>query len=112
DPQKARDVVRPFVATYLAYFPAIARVSGLKESFISEVRDQVQKKGVQQAAYLIDDSILSRLTVCGTEDECITGLKRYLQSGVTLPVIFPHGSKEDIERAIKTVGIFQLDQPI
>jgi 5,10-methylenetetrahydromethanopterin reductase len=104
DSRQAKDLVRPIIATYLAYFPSIAKESNVEESLLQEVRSALLMRGVDAALPLITDEIVSSLAAAGTEDEYLSRLDVYIKAGVSLPVIFPHGSKKQVEHAIRACG--------
>jgi len=101
DSKEAKDLVRPIIATYLAYFPAIAKESGVEPNLLQEIRSTVLAKGVDAALPLISDEIVDCLSAAGTEEEYLSRLDEYMKAGVTLPVIFPHGTKRQVEQAIR-----------
>ena len=57
-----------------------------------------QAQGAEQAAELVDDSIVDVLTASGTVDEVKTRIDAYRAAGMQLPIIFPLG--EDISSVI------------
>lgn len=97
---EAKDMLRPMVATYLTHFPELAQASGFaKES--EEIRTRVKMEGLQAALPLVHDDLVSSLTAAGTTTECISRLDDYARADVGLPVIFPHGSKLEVEHIIR-----------
>lgn len=102
--EEAKDLVRPIVATYLAYFHAIAKESNVERELLQEIRSTVPGRGVDAVLPLITNEILDSLTAAGTEDEFLSRLQTYVEAGVKLPVIFPHGSKQQVEQAIRACG--------
>lgn len=87
DGDRARDAVRPLVATYLANFPNIARESGLPESQLSVIVDHVRRAGPAAATALITDDLVSKLTCSGTLDECVAAIEDRFQMGLDLAVL-------------------------
>jgi hypothetical protein len=61
-------------------------------------------KGVDRALSLVNDDIVDSITAAGTEDEFLSKLETYFNAGVMLPVLFPHGSKQQVDKAIKACG--------
>jgi alkanesulfonate monooxygenase SsuD/methylene tetrahydromethanopterin reductase-like flavin-dependent oxidoreductase (luciferase family) len=102
--KEAKDLVRPIVATYLAYFPAIAKESNVEGELLRDIRSTVLGRGVDAALPLITNEILDSLTAAGTEDEFLSRLQTYVEASVKLPVIFPHGTKQQVEQAIRACG--------
>jgi 5,10-methylenetetrahydromethanopterin reductase len=102
--EEAKDLVRPVVTKYLAYFPAIAKESNVEESLLEEIKSTVMTKGVDRALSLVNDDIVDSITAAGTEDEFLSKLETYFNAGVMLPVLFPHGSKQQVDKAIKACG--------
>lgn len=104
--KEAKDLVRPIVTTYLAYFPAIAKESNVQQSLLEKIRWTVMTKGVDAALPFVDDEIVASLTAAGTRDEFLSRLETYLKSGIMLPVLFLHGSKKQVDEAIRACSQF------
>jgi 5,10-methylenetetrahydromethanopterin reductase len=87
DAGKAKDALRPMVATYLANFPNIARESGLPDDLLETIGRVYVDDGPAVAASHVGDEVVTRLTVAGTPDECRALIQRRRDVGVTLPIL-------------------------
>lgn len=105
DSAKAKDAVRPMVATYLANFPNIARESGLPNELLDTIGQVFAAGGATAAAEHVGDDIVTRLACAGTSEECRALIQRRREVGVTLPILGILGG--DIGAAMKdlvTIG--------
>ncbi|MDP9367603.1 MAG: LLM class flavin-dependent oxidoreductase [Chloroflexota bacterium] len=87
DSAKAKDAIRPLVATYLSNFPNIARESGVPEAEPDAIRRAYVQGGAAVAAELVPDEVVDRLTCAGTPDECRARIAERRAAGVTLPIL-------------------------
>ncbi len=81
DGDRARDRVRPLIATYLSGFPNIARESGLDEQTLERIR--------ADGARAVTDEIVDRLAVAGTPEHCRQRIEAYRAAGAQLPILAP-----------------------
>jgi 5,10-methylenetetrahydromethanopterin reductase len=98
---KAKDAVRPMVATYLANFPNIARESGLPGKLLDTIGTVFAADGAAAAAAHVTDEIVTQLAVAGTSDECRALIRARRDAGVTLPILGILGRGSDIGAAMK-----------
>ena len=87
DSGKAKDTVRPMVATYLANFPNIARESGLPEALLETIGLAYAEGGVLAAARHVEDDVVTRLSCSGSPDEVLDLIRARRNVGVTLPIL-------------------------
>ena len=87
DSAKAKDAVRPMVATYLANFPNIARESGLPDAVLETIGQTYTEGGVAEAARHVGDDVVTRLSCAGTPTECLELIQARRDAGVTLPIL-------------------------
>src|SRR5215217_157551 len=87
DSTKAKDAVRPMVATYLANFPNIARESGLPDELLETIGRVYTEGGVLDAARYVGDDVVIRLSCSGTPDEVRELIQARRDVGVTLPIL-------------------------
>lgn len=87
DGDRARDAIRPLIATYLAEFPHIARESGVSPDLLERIGRLHRAQGSAAAAALVDDGIVANLTCTGTVDEVRASLTRRREAGVQLPIV-------------------------
>jgi len=84
---KAKDAVRPMVATYLANFPNIARESGLPDDLLEAIGRAYADGGVADAARLVGDEVVTRLSCSGSPDECLELIQARRNASVALPIL-------------------------
>ena len=53
---------------------------------IDAVRESVEKLGLAKAATAIDDDVVRKVTIAGTPDQVVQGLRRFLGTGLKLPI--------------------------
>jgi 5,10-methylenetetrahydromethanopterin reductase len=87
DAAKAKDAVRPMVATYLANFPNIARESGLPDDLLAAIGQAYAEGGVGEAAGLVGDEVVTRLSCSGSPEECRELIQARRNVGVDLPIL-------------------------
>ena len=87
DSGKAKDAVRPMVATYLANFPNIARESGLPDALLETIGLAFAEGGVVEAAKHVGDDVVTRLSCSGSPDEVLELIQARRNVGVTLPIL-------------------------
>lgn len=93
---KARDVLKPLLADYFLKQPHTARDSGVSDEVLSALRSGSRVNGIEAAAKVIPDDVVSSITAAGTPEECQDKIDEYRKAGIELPVIFPlppHGEK-------------------
>ena len=87
---------------YLSLFPNLAQETGLADNLILQVREVFEKQGAEQAAKLIDDAVVNKLTASGAAAEVRARIEQYRAAGMQLPIIFPLG--EGLSEVIETLG--------
>lgn len=87
DRQKARDAIRPMVATYLGAFPNIARESGVDADSLDAIAAAYKTGGAEAATPLVEDSVVDFLTCTGTVDDVCAGIEERRKAGVELPIV-------------------------
>jgi 5,10-methylenetetrahydromethanopterin reductase len=87
DSAKAKDAVRPMVATYLANFPNIARESGLPDALLETISRTYAEGGVGEAAKHVGDDVVTKLSCSGSTDEVLELIQVRRNVGVTLPIL-------------------------
>ena len=87
DSAKAKDAVRPMVATYLANFPNIPRESGLPDALLDTIGVTYAEGGVLEAAKHVGDDVVTRLSCAGSPDEVLDLIQARRTVGVTLPIL-------------------------
>ena len=105
DGRRARDHARRLITMYLGQQPHIAKASGLAEKRLREINESLggwppSPDGVERTMRLVDDSVVERLYVVGTPDECKRAVWRYVEAGATYPVLVP--SSSNYEEIVET----------
>lgn len=75
------------VATYLVNFPNIARESGLPDDLLAAIGKAYADGGVADAARLVSDEVVTRLSCSGSPDECRELIQARRDVGVNLPIL-------------------------
>jgi len=88
DSRRAKDAMRPLVATYLATFPNIARESSVPESELSRIRSAFSSGGPSEAVQYITDAMVDELTCSGTPEECRACIGERRAAGLDMPILF------------------------
>ncbi|HEU5433914.1 MAG TPA: LLM class flavin-dependent oxidoreductase, partial [Thermomicrobiales bacterium] len=91
DERRAFDVVRAFVATYLARFPNIACESGLPDALLEAIR-AAYAQGSAAAAALVSDEIVDALVCVGAPNRVRERIAARRRAGVGLTVVGPVAS--------------------
>lgn len=81
--------VRPILATYLAFFPHLARETGLDPEFLALVQGLARSEGLEATFSLLPDDLVAQYCLCGTVGDCLERLDDYRAAGLELPVLFP-----------------------
>lgn len=94
DADEARAHAQRLVTMYLGQQPHIGKASGLDPEFIAKVNETIggwppRKGGIEDAMKLIDESVVHRLAVAGTPEQCRGRLSEWIDAGATYPVIVP-----------------------
>jgi 5,10-methylenetetrahydromethanopterin reductase len=87
--KKALDAAKRFVAQKLpTRHSEMLRHAGVTAKEISAVKDKVEKLGLAKAATELDDDLVRKATIAGTPDHVVEGLKKFLGTGLKLPIIW------------------------
>ncbi|HSB57864.1 MAG TPA: LLM class flavin-dependent oxidoreductase [Nitrosopumilaceae archaeon] len=89
DSEKATDRAKKTLAFYISV-GKIYREFLAKNGFNNEIKniyEEFKKSGLNSNHELVPDSMLDSLVICGTPQQCIKQLERFVDSGVTLPII-------------------------
>jgi 5,10-methylenetetrahydromethanopterin reductase len=90
----------PFIIYQIAEVlkPEVFRSYGVTEENLNKVREAWRKHDIPGAAAAIPDDAITAVTLSGTPDQVLEGLKEYRKAGVELPILSPIG---DISKAIQ-----------
>jgi 5,10-methylenetetrahydromethanopterin reductase len=81
--------VRPILATYLVFFPDLARETGIDPEFLTRLRAIAAKEGLEGTFAHLPDDVVASHALCGTPAECRERLQDYRDAGLELPILFP-----------------------
>jgi 5,10-methylenetetrahydromethanopterin reductase len=81
--------VRHILATYLVFFPDLARETGMNPEFLTRLRDVAAKEGLAATFSYLPDEVVAAHALCGTPAECRERLHDYRDAGLELPILFP-----------------------
>jgi 5,10-methylenetetrahydromethanopterin reductase len=81
--------VRPILATYLVYFPNLARETGIDPEFLERLRARTSQNGLESTFADLPDALVQQHALCGPPDACRARLAEYRQAGLELPILFP-----------------------
>lgn len=88
-PEEAAARVKPILATYLVYFPNLAKETGLDPEFLDELRAVAAAEGLEATLPLISTDTVRRHALCGTPGDCLARIEDYRIAGLQLPILFP-----------------------
>ncbi len=89
EPEKARTRAAKTLAFYIAvgkYYNRFLSENGYSEE-VTRITAKYQNDGGDAAATEVSQRMLEELTVSGTKEECRQALKRFVDSGITLPIL-------------------------
>jgi 5,10-methylenetetrahydromethanopterin reductase len=88
DGEAAREAIpRELVASYvLRVEPVVREQAGVSESEYQTLRAAFEKGGLRAAADVVSDKLVSTLAVAGTTKECVEALRRFVESGLDIPL--------------------------
>jgi len=94
--------VRPILATYLVYFPNLARETGLAPEFLDRLRRLAREDGLPATFPELPDELVAEHAVLGPPESCRERLAAYREAGLQLPILFPDPASE--EAAARELG--------
>jgi len=89
EPDKARERAAKTVAFYVSvgkYYAKFLSENGFQAE-VENIRSAYGKGGADAAAKLVPDNMLDSLAICGSREECRKSLTRFLDVGITLPIM-------------------------
>ena len=102
----ARDAVREVLAYYLSRVEGVVvDESGADVVHVAEVRDAVSVGGVKAGAAAVTDHLIDVFAVAGTVDDVIAGLSRFVDAGLSLPLVW-HTLGPDPAKALRTIATY------
>lgn len=104
DPRQAIDACKHFLTMYLMQQPHIAEHCGVDPELVTRLKQvagwPATPDDVRRAMVLVPDSLVQRVTACGTTSEVVEKLEEYVAAGVRCPVVSTLGDKEQTLSAI------------
>jgi len=87
DEKKAVDAAKRFVAQKLSTRHSdMLQHAGVGAEEIERVKNSVGRLGVEKAALEIEDEVVRKVTIAGTPEQVIAGIKKFLGTGLKLPI--------------------------
>ena len=62
--------------------------AGVRAEEIAHVKDNVERFGLEKAASELSDSLVRKVTIAGTSDQVVEGLRQILGSALKLPIVW------------------------
>jgi 5,10-methylenetetrahydromethanopterin reductase len=98
DPQEAIDACKAFLTLYLMQQPHIAEHCGVERELVDRIQEvagwPATPEDIKRAMTLVPNSLVQRVTACGTTDDAFEKLMSYHEAGVRSPIISTLGDKE------------------
>jgi alkanesulfonate monooxygenase SsuD/methylene tetrahydromethanopterin reductase-like flavin-dependent oxidoreductase (luciferase family) len=106
EPEKARARAAKTLAFYVSvgkYYRNFLSENGFRKE-TEQIANEYVQNGLEAASRMVPRTMLDSLTVCGTADECLKSISRFMSTGITLPIIQvnPVGGAESSIREILT----------
>ena len=84
---------RPSTPPWL-WTPAL--FSGFKNE-VEQISNDYLTNGIENISKFVTDHMLDSLTICGTVEDCIRTLKRFVSCGISLPILQINPVKDNSE---------------
>lgn len=94
--------VRPILATYLVYFPNLAKETGIDPEFLDNLRNRAHEDGLESTFPELSDELVQQHALCGPASACKERLTEYRRVGLELPVLFP--DPQSLDRTISELA--------
>lgn len=98
-PELARTRAAKTLAFYIAvgkYYNEFLSSNGFKNE-VELITNHYQSNGIENISKFVTDRMLDSLTIYGTVEDCIRSLKRFISSGVSLPILQINPVKDNSE---------------
>jgi|RhiMethySRZTD1v2_1073278.scaffolds.fasta_scaffold00036_74 5,10-methylenetetrahydromethanopterin reductase len=89
NPEKGRDRAAKTVAFYVAvgrYYNKFLAENGFRNE-VRNITDEYNSRGLNAASKLVTDKMLRSLAIYGSREDCIKALKKFMSTGISLPII-------------------------
>jgi 5,10-methylenetetrahydromethanopterin reductase len=100
---KYPDLARERAAKTLAFYVAVGKYyneflsSHGFENQVEQITTEYQNHGIENISKFVTDTMLDSLTIYGTTEDCIKSLKRFVSSGVSLPILQVNPVKDNMQ---------------
>lgn len=98
-PELARRRAAKTLAFYIAvgkYYNEFLSSHGFKDE-VQQISNDYLINGIENISKLVTDRMLDSLTICGTVEDCIRSLKRFVSCGISLPILQINPVKDNSE---------------
>lgn len=98
-PELARRRAAKTLAFYVAvgkYYSEFLSSHGFKNE-VEQISNDYLTNGIENISKFVTDHMLDSLTVCGTVEDCIRSLKRFVSCGISLPILQINPVKDNSE---------------
>jgi alkanesulfonate monooxygenase SsuD/methylene tetrahydromethanopterin reductase-like flavin-dependent oxidoreductase (luciferase family) len=88
-PEKGRDRAAKTVAFYVAvgrYYNKFLAENGFRNE-VQDITNEYNSSGLNAASKLVTDRMLSSLAIYGSREDCIKAIKKFMSTGISLPII-------------------------
>jgi alkanesulfonate monooxygenase SsuD/methylene tetrahydromethanopterin reductase-like flavin-dependent oxidoreductase (luciferase family) len=98
-PELARSRAAKTLAFYVAvgkYYSEFLSSHGFKNE-VEQISNDYLTNGIENISKFVTDHMLDSLTICGTVEDCIRSLKRFVSCGISLPILQINPVKDNSE---------------
>jgi 5,10-methylenetetrahydromethanopterin reductase len=98
-PELARRRAAKTLAFYVAvgkYYSEFLSSHGFKNE-VEQISNDYLTNGIENISKFVTDHMLDSLTICGTVEDCIRTLKRFVSCGISLPILQINPVKDNSE---------------
>jgi alkanesulfonate monooxygenase SsuD/methylene tetrahydromethanopterin reductase-like flavin-dependent oxidoreductase (luciferase family) len=98
-PELARRRAAKTLAFYVAvgkYYNEFLSSHGFKNE-VEQISNDYLINGIDNISKFVTDHMLDSLTICGTVEDCIRSLKRFVSCGISLPILQINPVKDNLE---------------
>lgn len=99
NPELARRRAAKTLAFYVAvgkYYSEFLSSHGFKNE-VEQISNDYLLNGIENISKFVTDHMLDSLTICGTVEDCIRSLKRFVSCGISLPILQINPIKDNSE---------------
>ena len=99
NPELARRRAAKTLAFYVAvgkYYSEFLSSHGFKNE-VEQILNDYLTNGIENISKFVTDHMLDSLTICGTVEDCIRSLKRFVSCGISLPILQINPVKDNSE---------------